>query len=244
MEDMEDNEEKEEDEDEKEEKEKKEEKEEKEEEEELEEEVFKKVERLEGEDSVLKGQKYKIPTIVDDEGETWHSFKVTRDKDHPSKGIRVLTVTEDEEDIPVLSSDEREEVEGVFFRPVGADFPLEFRNESGQDLQVVIGSKFGFQLVELPSGERQELSLIANPRGRHTFGLAPAGSSGQIKAKLFGLGHYAREQGEVIRINPGLTAHLVTEDQGDLDVKEVEQEKLFRESDNERLENLFDWVDQ
>ena len=115
---------------------------------------------------------------------------------------------------------------------------------AGQDLQVVIGSKFGFQLVSLPSGERQRLSLIANPRGRHTFGLAPAGASGEIKAKVFELCHYAREQGEVIRINPELTADLVTEDQGDLKVMEIDPEMLFRESDNERLENLFTWVDQ
>ena len=52
-----------------------------------------------------------------------------------------------------------------------------------------------------------------------------------------------REQGEVIRINTGLTADLVTDDQGDLPVKEVDEERLFRESDNVRLENLFKWVD-
>ena len=38
-------------------------------------------------------------------------------------------VTEEDQNIPVHGSEEREEVEGVFFRPVGADFPLEFRND-------------------------------------------------------------------------------------------------------------------
>ena len=52
---------------------------------------------------------------------------MTRDKEHPSIGIRV--VTEEDQNIPVHGSEEREEVEGVFFRPVGADFPLEFRND-------------------------------------------------------------------------------------------------------------------
>ena len=61
---------------------------------------------------------------------------------------------------------------------------------------------------------------------------------------MFELSYLAREQGEVIRINPGLTADLVTEDQGDLEVKEVEKERLFREEDNLRLENLFNWVEK
>ena len=114
---------------------------------------------------------------------------------------------------------------------------------AGQDLQVVIGAKFGFQLVDLPSGEKKQLALTANHRGRHNFGLAPAGERGQVRAKVFELNHLAREQGEVIRINTGLTADLVTDDQGDLPVKEVDEERLFREADNVRLENLFKWVD-
>ena len=61
---------------------------------------------------------------------------------------------------------------------------------------------------------------------------------------MFELSYLAREQGEVIRINPGLTADLVTEDQGDLPVQEVEKERIFREADNARLGNLFDWVER
>ena len=61
---------------------------------------------------------------------------------------------------------------------------------------------------------------------------------------MFELSYLAREQGEVIRINPGLTADLVTEDQGDLPVQEVEKGRIFREEDNARLGNLFDWVER
>lgn len=205
-------------------------------------EEIKRVERMVGEDSVLLGKKYEIPQMTDDEGETWHAFTVTRDKEHPSKGIRV--VSHANKDIPVLGSDQREELEGVFFRPVGADFPLEFHNAADQDLQVVIGAKFGFSCVDLPSGEKRQLSLTANHRGRHNFGLAPAGRRGEVRAKVFELSHFAREQGEVIRINKELTADLVTDDQGDLPVTELDEERLFRESDNERLVNLFKWVDK
>lgn len=206
------------------------------------EDTTKKVERMEGEDAVLLGKKYKIPEITDEEGLTWHAFTVTRDKEHPSQGIRVITPSN--QDIPVLGSDQKEDLEGVFYRPVGPDFPLEFRNDAGKDLQVVIGAKFGFQLVSLPSGERRQMSLVANHRGRHTFGLAPGGQRGEVTAAMFELSHLAREQGEVIRINPGLTADLVTEDQGDLVVKKLEKERLFREEDNLRLENLFNWVEK
>jgi len=205
-------------------------------------EEIKRTEKMVGEDSVLLGKKYSIPQMTDEDGVTWHFFKVTRDKEHPSKGIRVLSSTNKE--IQELGSDQREELEGVFYRPVGADFPLEFRNDAGEDLQVVIGAKFGFELLDLPSGEKKQLALTANHRGRHNFGLAPAGVRGEVRAKVFELSHLAREQGEVIRINTGLSADLVTEDQGDLPVKEVDEERLFRESDNVRLENLFKWVDQ
>jgi len=206
-------------------------------------EEIKRVEKMEGEDSVLLGKKYSIPQITDEEGETWHAFKVTRDKEHPGQGVRVVTYSD--QDIPVLGDleDTRQELEGVFYRPVGADFPLEFHNDAGQDLQVVIGAKFGFKTLDLPSGEKRKMSLTANHRGRHNFGLAPAGVKGEVKAVVFELSHLAREQGEVIRINQGLTADLVTEDQGDLPVKKVEKETLFRESDNVRLENLFHWVE-
>jgi len=205
-------------------------------------EEIKRVERMVGEDSVLLGKKYEIPQMTDKEGETWHAFMVTRDKEHPSKGIRVVTYTD--KDIPVLGSDQREELEGVFFRPVGADFPLEFHNAASQDLQVVVGAKFGFELVDLPRGEKRQVELTANHRGRHNFGLAPAGQGGEVRAKVFELSHLAREQGEVIRINKELTADLVTDDQGDLPVTELDEERLFRESDNERLVNLFKWVEK
>lgn len=210
-------------------------------------EEIKRVEKMEGGDSVLLGKKYSIPQMTDKKGETWHAFKVTRGKEHPGQGIRVVTYsdqeTHSEEDIPVLDSDQREELDGVFYRPVGADFPLEFHNYAGKDLQVVIGSKFGFSCVDLPSGDKKAISLTANHRGKHCFGLAQAGVTGELTALVFQMSHFAREQGEVIRINPDLTADLVTEDQGDLPVKEVEKERLFRESDNVRLGKLFNWVE-
>ena len=114
--------------------------------------------------------------MTDEEGETWHQFKVTRDKEHPSLGVRL--VGPNEKEIPALGTDQKEDLQGVFYRPVGPDFPLEFHNDgetdnrgeskswsniflilAGQDLQVVIGAKFGFQLVEVPSGERRKMSL-------------------------------------------------------------------------------------
>jgi len=199
-------------------------------------------ERMVGEDAVLLGKKYLIPQMTDEEGETWHQFKVTRDKEHPSLGVRL--VGPNEKEIPALGTDQKEDLQGVFYRPVGPDFPLEFHNDAGQDLQVVIGAKFGFQLVEVPSGERRKMSLTANHRGRHTFGLAPSGQKEEVTATMFELSYLAREQGEVIRINPGLTADLVTEDQGDLPVQEVEKGRIFREADNARLGNLFDWVER
>ena len=98
--------------------------------------------------------------------------------------------------------------------------------------------------MDLPSGEKRQVELTANHRGRHSFGLAPAGRRGEVRAKVFELGHFAREQGDVIRINKGLTADLVTDDQGDLNVTELDEERLFIESDNERLVNLFKWVEK
>ena len=80
----------------------------------------------------------------------------------------------------------------------------------------MVGSKFGFQLVELPSGERRKISLTANYRGRHSFGLAlPGLKAREVMAKVFELNYLARKQGEVIRISPGLTADLLTEDQAE-----------------------------
>ena len=65
--------------------------------------------------------------MTDEEGETWHQFKVTRDKEHPSLGVRL--VGPNEKEIPALGTDQKEDLQGVFYRPVGPDFPLEFRND-------------------------------------------------------------------------------------------------------------------
>ena len=166
----------------------------------------------------------------------WVTFEVNRERVYRQTGGG------ETEDIPVAGSDERTELMGVFYNPVGPYLPVHFHNESDQDLQVIIGAKFGFDLFDLPRDKERQIQLKPNHRARHQFGLAPVTGEDYITARVLELNHEDSNKVELIRIKQGQEVSLVRAGGEERQVRPVSEDKIFKQTDNQRVGQMEAWV--
>lgn len=184
------------------------------------------------EEFVYTGRRFQIP-----QGKDVHKIKITE------QGVVTVKKDGNTEDIPALSGDDVEIVEGVFKKSVGKKLGINFHNNTGDDLYVITGQKLFFEAHHLGNGEIKTIKIKPDWKTKHRFAIAPNsgvkvvnGDNREFSGEYFEVSNGGGGDVKIEKTDGNLTATLAGEPLTKLD------SKVFKDKENFTTKEMISFV--